>query len=218
MTGLSVRRSDAVVVTPSPSASLPGICRDVLLSPDRGVDLARCGEHRLVSAAASQGKGHVAHRLERTGHSAQLGVCYLVRTTHDPSRTKIVRGVDTCACCACTMCMHMYMSLNPISSQRQSLTDLFYLLDLYGHSLNHRLCATPRRAPHRAERAASLSLQVRRDVAAEKSLCGPQRALYLHARLPLHGVQAVRVLGQLDEPLKLCAERGHVKAHARASS
>ena len=121
VTGLSVRRSDAVVVTPSPSASLPGICRDVLLSPDRGLDLARCGEHRLVSAAASQGKGHVAHRLERTGHSAQLGVFYLVRTTHDPShQDRAGRGhmyMYMLLLCMHNMHMHMHMSLNPISSQ-----------------------------------------------------------------------------------------------------
>ena len=80
----------------------------------RGLDLARCGERRLVSAAASQGKGHVAHRLERTGQSAQLRVFYLVRTTH----TKIVP---------------VHMSLNIWTTEVQKHFKLLAVTHFYGH-------------------------------------------------------------------------------------
>ena len=141
----------------------------------RGLDLARCGEQRLVSAAASQGKGHVAHRLERTGHNAQLGVFYLVRTTHDPShQDRAGRGH------MCMLCMHM--SLNPISSQSLTVLIIYLSGTVYKSQV---MCHIASRAAPGAERAASLSLQVRRDVAAETSLCGSRRrALYLHATTP----------------------------------
>lgn len=150
----------------------------------RGLDLARCGEQRLVSAAASQGKGHVAHRLERTGHSAQPRVFYLVRTTHDPSHQDRAGRGHMCMLCMHNVHAHVHVPESHLVSETE-LDRFIYLLDLSGHRAQFKsqvMCHTASRAA--PERAASLSLQVRRDVAAEKSLCGPQRALYLHATTP----------------------------------